>query len=240
MNDFDRSLQINGSPRLDLSGTLFNQFPLGMPPTQPPAVPGWTFGLVLQRNGKWRRECQPGRYFSFLFGFRYSILNEAFDYQSSGTLIDPNGGMHQTSGNYQIFSHNNLVGLQTGAELTWRHCRWEYGFSAKAGPAVNFADQSSTITSLAYGIDPVATTPDFNLQLHASKESPALFAELGAFASYRFEPNFTLRAGYDLTWLTGLALAPEQLYFDASPAEKVVTTGSMFLQGLSLKAEFTW
>ena len=40
-------------------------------------------------------------------------------------------------GDYDIVSHNNLLGLQIGAEMSFRTCRWAWGVHGKLGPYIN-------------------------------------------------------------------------------------------------------
>jgi hypothetical protein len=41
-------------------------------------------------------------------------------------------------------------------------------------------------------------------------------------------------------WISGVALAPEQLQFVASPTERINTNGTIFSQGVSLGLEWMW
>ena len=130
--------------------------------------------LVLHPDGRWRRECQPGVYMSYLYGLRYMLINENFTFHS--TSYGPYGNVWDETpqdavGDYNIKTHNNLLGIQLGVEMTFRKCRWEWGFHAKAGPCVNFCSQSSTIDAEA--TDGTARTP-FHRYLAASAVSGRL------------------------------------------------------------------
>ena len=48
------------------------------------------------------------------------------------------------------------------------------------------------------------------------------------------------RASYDFMWITGVALAPEQLQFVANPVNRINTNGMIFAQGVSLGLEWLW
>ena len=118
--------------------------------------------LVLHPDGKWRRECQPGRYISYLYGLRFMQIDETFrfhgqgvtdTYDSSGKLIDS----VTNAGDYDVVTHNNLLGLQFGADMIFRECRWSWGIRAKVGPYVNFADQTSDIAA-GQGQTPTSAT----------------------------------------------------------------------------------
>ncbi|MEN6459264.1 MAG: BBP7 family outer membrane beta-barrel protein [Thermoguttaceae bacterium] len=196
--------------------------------------------VVLHPDGKWRRECRPGRYISYLYGLRFMKIDETFRFHglgltethdSSGTLIDS----VVNSGEYDVCTHNNLLGLQIGADMMFRECRWSWGLRAKVGPYVNFADQ---VSNVAAGVD--GETPDFSQHLSSARHVAALIGEVGLTATYKFRPNLVGRASYDMMWVTGLALAPEQLQFAVSPVNQINTNGTAVMHGPSLGLEWLW
>jgi hypothetical protein len=196
--------------------------------------------MVLQPNGRWRRECQPGVFASYLYGVRFFQLNETFNFHSVGRtdIYDPTTGQLIDSttyvGNYDVMTHNNLLGLQIGVDLTSRHCRWDWGLGAKVGPYINFCDQVSNVVS---GEE---YTPDYVHRLSASKHSSSLIAEAGLHASYKFRPNLVGRASYDFLWVQNVALAPEQLQFQRNPVNEIASNGHFFAHGATLGLEWLW
>ena len=74
----------------------------------------------------------------------------------------------------------------------------------------------------------------------ANRYQAALIGEVGFQATYKFRPNLMGRAAYDFMWITGVALAPEQLQFAATPANSINTNGTIFSQGVSLGLEWMW
>jgi hypothetical protein len=182
--------------------------------------------LVLHPNGKWRRECQPGRYVSYIYGIRYMQLHEVFRFHGQDAL--------NNVGDYDIWTHNNMLGLQIGIDLTFRQCRWAWGVRAKAGPYVNFADQQSSIVAGPFG------APTYNVHLSDSKHEASLIGETGFFATFKFRPNLMGRASYDFMWATGVALAPEQLQFISNPINYVNADGVLFCHGMTLGLEWQW
>jgi len=196
--------------------------------------------LVLHPNGKWRRECQPGLYMSYLYGLRFMQINEAFRYHSEARIdtYDPETGVlidsQENTGDYGIVTHNNLLGFQIGADMIFRQCRWTWGIRSKIGPYVNFCDQTSDIVSGP------ALAPDYVRRLSWSKHGAALIGEVGFEATYKFRPNLVGRAAYDFTWVSGVALAPEQLQFDTQPANRINANGLALFNGLTLGLEWLW
>ena len=187
--------------------------------------------LVLQLNGRWRRECQVGRQMSYLFGIRGVVINEKYDFMGIGE-----GARDGIFGDYDIMTHNDLVGLQVGGDMIFRHCRWDWGMRAKAGPHINFCDQTSDILTND-------TRPGFfNLSTSrfAKKDEVALVAEFGFVGNYKLRPNLNVRAAYDFIWISGLALGSEQLDFAVDPPPRINDNGSIYFHGLSLSAELIW
>ncbi len=200
--------------------------------------------LVLHPNGRWRRECRPGRHFSYLFGVRVMSLDERFDWRSTGLIntYDPTTGAllasAPVSAEYLVRTYNDLLGLQVGADLTYRKCKYTYGVRVKASPCINFASQVSRVVTNAAD-DPYATIPLDYRTSHA-RDVVTFIGEVGFVGTYRLRPNFSLRASYDLMWVTGLALASEQIAFQTDPPDAIDTYGINFYQGLTLGFEWIW
>ena len=141
-------------------------------------------------------------------------------------------------GDYDIATHNSLVGLQIGADMTFRQCRWAWGIESKLGPYINFANQTSYINAAHSGWH--GPHPAYDQRLVANRYQAALIGEVGFQATYKFRPNLMGRASYDFMWITGVALAPEQLQFAANPVNRINTNGTIFAQGVSLGLEWMW
>ena len=193
--------------------------------------------LVLQPNGRWRREARPGPYYSFLYGFRVMSIDERSSFQSRGTIYDSTGAGSAVYGNYNVRTGNDLVGLQIGGDMTYQYNKWQWGFRGKAGPMVNSAHHISEIRS--GGTDPFAGSFP-NDRLAASRSSVACVIEFGVTGKYMITPHFWLTGGYDLMWVTGLALAPEQMKFETDPSTKLNSGGTVFYHGLTAGCEWTF
>jgi hypothetical protein len=196
--------------------------------------------LVLHPDGLWRRECQPGMYMSYLYGLRFMEIDETFRFHSQSTGQYGNDGtipVQDAVGDYDAVTHNSLVGLQIGADITFRNCKWTWGVQSKLGGFINFASQSSVIDAAAIDGTP---RPGFNSAFASSAEPVALIGDVGFQATYKFRPNLVGRAAWDFMWISGVALAPEQLQFVADPVNKVNTHGSIFSQGVTLGLEWLW
>jgi hypothetical protein len=196
--------------------------------------------MVLHPDGRWRCECQPGAYMSYLYGLRFMELDESFAFHSRSTGQWGNVGtaaVQDAEGDYDIATHNSLLGLQIGADLTFRQCKWSWGVESKVGAYANFASQNTVIDA---SVIDGTSHPSFNQPFSANSSPIALIGEVGFQATYKFRPNLIGRAGWDFMWISGVALAPEQLQFVADPVPYVNTNGHIFSQGVSLGLEWLW
>ncbi len=200
--------------------------------------------LVLQENGRWTHRCQPGWYWSHLVGFRAMYIEDLFGLYTWGLPL-VNGVGTPVWGVYDIKTHNRLLGVQAGGDLMFRQCRFDWGMRYRFAPMVNLADQRSAVLSDASG-DPMADAGNFDLRGRADRKVAAMAIDLGVLGSYELCPGLTVRAAYDILWVTGVSLAPEQLDFTLHPEASyntpfsVNTGGTLFYQGLTLSAELAW
>jgi len=127
--------------------------------------------------------------------------------------------------------------------MIFRQCRWTWGVRSKLSPCVNFSDQNSNVLitdTQEFPLPPQPTQFNRGPLIAASKHEASLIGEVGFEATFKFRPNLMGRAAYDFTWVTGLALAPEQLQMTTSPVNKINTNGMIFMHGLSLGLEWLW
>lgn len=192
--------------------------------------------LVLYPNGRWRRECQEGWRPEYLLGLRGFSFDEWFYF--AGRNRD-----YGTAGDYRIRTHNDSFGFQIGMDLKYRYRRLDWGFKTRVAPVLNFAEQISQLsanTSAAEQVDyPDAVGLPFR-SWSATKDKAACVLELGVGADYHIYPNMKLYAGYDMMWVTGLALAPEQISWNPETAPWISAGGKAFFQSLNLGAELVW
>jgi len=163
-----------------------------VPQSLNPASPllfDWSSKLYnVELNVRWNPCCEV----AVLAGFRWAELREDF---RGGRFFNPDFipiGDTETT--------NDLYGFQLGADARL----WQYGcFSisglCKAGIYLNHANQTSDFT-LAPNI------------FSASTNHTAFLGEAGLQARYQFTQRFAARAGYELLWLDGVAIAPAQTH----------------------------
>lgn len=185
--------------------------------------------MAMLPNGRWQRRCQEGVYWSWLFGFRGLSLDEGFIFDSAGSLTSDEETT-PLSGRAAYRTHNDMFGVQAGATLTVRKHRLRWGATVKAAPMINWSDQFTDIFTLQ--------SADY--QGYAANDGAAFMGEVNFFADYRLSPRITVRAGYDLAWLVGVALAPEQVDYRLPELPSVNDNGRVFFQGLTLGFDAQW
>ena len=121
-----------------------------------------------------------------------------------------------------------MVGIQFGGDVTFRRCWWNWGIHTKFSPMINIARQSTSVNTedAYYG----------NQEVHwqDSKSDVAMLINLGVIGEYKLRPNVAVRAGYEINWLVGGALAPCQ-----AGSANVLNDATLFFHGLTLGAEIT-
>ncbi len=160
---------------------------------------------------------------TWLIGFRYVDLDEFFDYESSDTSSP--GPSYQTS-NYWINTENDLLGLQIGGLLdgcitecfTWR-------FDARAGIYANFTEQHTWMAET----NNTVLYRDFITE----DEEAAFVTDMRLEGRYHLTNCTALTLGYQLMWVDGVALAPEQLDFTTTPTSgsALNADGTIFYHG---------
>jgi len=164
---------------------------------------------------------------SFLAGLRYLTLNEVARIRS--TDLDTG------TSDYRIGSSNDLFGGQVGARLRKTWDRFGLDATAKAGLFGNAASQSQSVTDFP---------PGFFLRdaRSASGGQIAFVGDLNISGCYQLNDLWSLRAGYNLLWIEGVALAPAQFDFTDTPdsGTQLQSSGGFFAHGVNLGVEARW
>ena len=165
---------------------------------------------------------------SFMIGFRYLNLTE--DFNANLTTAAGAG-----AGRFAVHTDNNLFGGQVGVNVALPIGeRLSISAAGKAGVFEALEDQSTSGSFFnAAGTGPAAR--------NASSTTTAFVGEVGVFAHLRVTNWLTAHAGYDLMWIEGVALAPDQFRasnFATGGAASVNTSGDIFLHGAQAGVEF--
>jgi hypothetical protein len=164
-----------------------------------------------------------------LCGLRYISFNEQF------TLASNNfSGAPAVDATYNVDTENNLFGAQIGTRLRRKRAHgWGYECTWKAGLYGNSAHQSRWV------VDDIGATPVRIRQTGASEGNIAFVGELNFVPTYQINNTWAFRCGYNILWIEGLALAPEQLDFSDAPGSgtTIDTSGGLFAHGVNIGFE---
>jgi hypothetical protein len=168
--------------------------------------------------------------FDWLAGVRWAGIDE------SASLIFSGGG-NPALGSYSLRSTTNLFGGQVGGRgrLEWE--RWAFEGWAKVALCGSAMSQSQ-----APIVNAAEPDPPVRPARHAFEGGVGFIGDLNATLAYRLTDTWALRAGYNLVWLTGVALAPNQFDFNADSTSGSGLNGGagLFLHGASLGLEARW
>jgi len=161
---------------------------------------------------------------SCLVGFRYFNLGEHLNIVAND-IVDGTGF-------YDVNAYNNMFGLQGGARLVQACGNWSYDLTGKAGVYGNEISSSQSVEDAGTALRNV----------HTTGTAVAFLGELGLNGNYQFSQNWFLRGGYQVYWIDGIALAPEQLDFTDTPTSgtHLNKTGSLFMQGANAGLMARW
>jgi len=172
-----------------------------------------------------------GNQIDFLCGFRYINLNE--------TLTITGTDFQEGTSNYNVHTDNNLYGFQMGGRYTkpWTDL-WSIQLTAKSGLFWNDIHQTQVATDF-----PNNTAP-FALRDRVSTRGSAVAAlgEMDFVFIRRINDTWSLRLGYTVIGLGGVALAPDQLDFTNTFASgtQIHSTGWIFVHGGLLGLQARW
>jgi len=172
--------------------------------------------------------------FEWFVGFRYLSVAERLRIDAQRDLEQTGGGIGTESGYYDISSRNNLFGPQIGARVRRWDSRLGWEATGKVGIFYNDAQQYQEIIDF----------PDFELRpwTGGSGSAVAYMGEFNVTGLFRLNDVWNLRAGYNVMWIGGLALAPDQLDFsaDIEAGQRLDRTGGILLHGVNLGIEARW
>jgi len=134
----------------------------------------------------------------------------------------------------ELGGFNDLAGFQIGADaVVVRRGRFSVDTLLKAGIYGDLARSDFTYNSNAFNL---------HTQTEASASNVAFCGEIGITATYDLTQRLSLRGGYQLLWLDGVALASQQPAVNPpwllGDATSVATTGDLFYNGAFVGLEY--
>jgi hypothetical protein len=172
-------------------------------------------------NYLWHHDCPN---LMWLAGFRYFHVGEQLDITSTFTGLG--------NSDYDVRSANDLFGGQLGARLRYCCTHFEGDITAKAGAYDNSVGQQQNVE-------------DLGISIRDAGHHEAVWAfvgDIGLNGSYYFCKNWSAMAGYNVMWVDGLALAPNQLDFtdNTNSGGGLNHQGSIFYQGAHVGIGCRW
>jgi hypothetical protein len=161
-------------------------------------------------------------------GFRYLRLRDEFNIRSFDEDTSEN--------DYNLRAKNDLFGAQLGLRRSGVVRRLGWDVTGKAGIYGNAASQSQYVTDFPN------PDPEYFLRdpVSSSTGQFAFVGELNLGLSLPLNNWLSLRGGYNLLWIEGVALAGNQLDFTDTDPSGVSTNGCVFLHGAHVGVEARW
>ena len=171
------------------------------------------------------------RYFRFQEDLRYCSQRQGY---SAG---DPDGTAF-----FDDTATNNLIGFQVGFDAAYNVCNGVRLFiTPKVGIYDNMmesafqAQLANGTKGVSYYKDPVGyTNPTSYDNIHGTKNSLSFLTQIDVGAEWQCTRNWSIRAGYRVVAITGMALADDQFpqyMCDIPEMQRVQTTSSLVLSG---------
>lgn len=170
-----------------------------------------------------------GGHLDWITGFRWAGLDDV------GVLgFTPAGGAAPNT--YTAHTSSNLFAGQVGVRGRMEFQEWALESWIKVGLAGTSLSQTQSFQDQLAPLDPYRPTGS------SWKGGVGMIADANLSGIWRIDETWGFRFGYNLLWLTGVALAPDQYNFSAStsPATAIDNTGSMLLSGANAGLEARW
>ena len=168
--------------------------------------------------------------FQCLGGFRWAGFNDVANLHVDASQPTNNDGT------YSITTNSQMLGPQIGFKTKRRWSNWSIQGWTKATLAGTFLNaDSAPIETLAGGIP-------YRSQISARDVGVGFIGDMNYSLVRRLNDNWSLRAGYNLIWISGVALAPNQFDFTntTTSGTTLANTGNVFLHGANLGFEAQW
>ena len=187
---------------------------------------------VFSTSHGWRDFSESWLTLDWLAGFRYVGVEEQATITADCCVVDGT----KTVVPYTVRTRNNMFGGQIGSRARWTWDRWAFEGWAKAGLLGNAEKQ---IQDPLYAF---SGPPPLRGARSAAGTDVGFIGDINLSVIYRLTPVWGIRAGYNLVWIEGLALAPNQFDFaNTSVAGTGLNSGDgIFLSGANLGLEARW
>ena len=174
----------------------------------------------------WRRPLTQN--INGLIGFRWVELHEVLAISAEAT--DAQFPIPVTV-RLPFDTSNHLYGSQIGAEvLLWSGDSLSIDTTLKAGLYGNHANSGFAIQLFDFTLGSLRTTGS----------DTAFLGEIDVNGTYQWTEHVAFRAGYQLLWISGAALPPEQLARFLAGNAGIDIAGTVFFHGATAGVELYW
>ena len=168
--------------------------------------------------------------FQWLGGFRWAGFNDVANLYPDASVISGNN-----DGTYTITTNSQMLGPQIGFKTKRRWNNWSIEGWTKATLAGTFLNaDSAPIFTQASPVVP------YRPQASARDVGVGFIGDMNYSIVRRLNRKWSLRAGYNLIWVSGVALAPNQFDFSLNQTITLAGAGNVFLHGANLGLEAQW
>ncbi|MFM8578981.1 MAG: BBP7 family outer membrane beta-barrel protein [Planctomycetaceae bacterium] len=165
----------------------------------------------------------------WMLGIRWAGLEDT-------AALDVTAEVGDEPTSYRVTASSNLIGPQVGYR---RHTQWRgWGVETWAKAAVVASILSQSQGPVVGPFDGVLIRGPRSVD----DEGMGMIGDLNFTIIRRINDTWGVRLGYNLIWVTGVALAADQWDFTDTPESGtgLNSTGSLFLQGVNLGLEGRW
>ena len=195
--------------------------------------------MELLPTGQWIRRASPGVTWDYTAGLRYFDMEERLDWfaHDVDSVFPDDDPTRFVDGHYALHTTNDLYGVQFGFGFTYQSDRWNFTLSTKQGAYINDARARRNLNwSPSDGT--INPPDDFAHDLH---ENGVSYIGTGSIVGrYHLRQNWSLRAGWEFMYITGLALAPNQVNFNPAIGQQLDLVGDVLYHGVSIGSEIYW
>jgi len=194
----------------------------------------WVSTINSVEFNAFRSRCSGEDCFELLAGFRYLSVEEQAGISQTCCTTSPGGPY---TSRYDVQTSNNLFGGQLGARGRYSWQNWALEGWGKAGIYGNAENQSQGPL-----IDPTGSGTLVRSARSATASETAFVGDINVSLIYRLTSVWGIRAGYNLVWIDGVALAPNQWDFstNADAGTQVSGNSNILLSGANLGLEARW
>lgn len=186
---------------------------------------------VFSTATEWRDHSGAWLTVDWLAGFRYVGVEESSSIVMNCCVDD----VTAIPVRYGVRTRNNGFGAQLGNRTRWTWANWAFEGWAKAGLLGNAEEQIQ---------EPLIDYTGFVQRpaLSSTGGQVSFIGDINTSLVYRLTDVWGIRVGYNLIWIDGLALAPNQYDFSLADGAgtNLVSGGGIFMHGANLGLEARW